>query len=72
VIDYDRLIILDKGQVSVHARNSTYLTIISFQIVEFDNPWNLINKEGGFFRNMCFKSGSFSELEAAAKGKPEL
>jgi len=54
VIDYDRLIILDKGQ-----------------IVEFDTPWNLIRKEGGFFRNMCLKSGSFSELEAAAKQKAE-
>jgi len=54
VIDYDRLIVLDKGH-----------------IVEFDTPWNLIRKEGGIFRNMCLKSGSFSELEAAAKGMTE-
>jgi len=52
VIDYDRLIVLDKGQ-----------------IVEFDTPWNLINKEDGIFRSMCLKSGSFSELEQAAKAK---
>uniref|UniRef100_A0A8H8CJP6 Multidrug resistance-associated ABC transporter n=1 Tax=Psilocybe cubensis TaxID=181762 RepID=A0A8H8CJP6_PSICU len=52
VIDYDRLIVLDKGQ-----------------IVEFDTPWNLINKEDGIFRNMCMKSGSFTELESAAKAK---
>ncbi|KAG8824518.1 hypothetical protein FRC19_001616 [Serendipita sp. 401] len=50
VIDYDRLLILDKGNV-----------------VEFDTPLNLIQKEGGLFRDMCLKSGMFSELEKAAK-----
>ena len=54
VIDYDRLIILDKGE-----------------LVEFDTPWNLIHKEGGIFRNMCLKSGSYSELEGAARLKAE-
>ncbi|KDQ16443.1 hypothetical protein BOTBODRAFT_186497 [Botryobasidium botryosum FD-172 SS1] len=49
VVDYDRLIILDKGV-----------------IVEFDTPRNLIEKEGGVFRDMCLKSGSFDELKAAA------
>ncbi|KDR78080.1 hypothetical protein GALMADRAFT_224469 [Galerina marginata CBS 339.88] len=55
VIDYDRLIVLDKGQ-----------------IVEFDTPGNLIDKEDGIFRNMCLKSGSFAELELAAKAKSNL
>ncbi|KAF8963320.1 multidrug resistance-associated ABC transporter [Flammula alnicola] len=55
VIDYDRLIVLDKGQ-----------------IVEFDTPWNLISKEDGIFRTMCLKSGSFTELELAAKAKAAL
>ncbi|KAF8153792.1 multidrug resistance-associated ABC transporter [Crassisporium funariophilum] len=55
VIDYDRLMVLDKGQ-----------------IVEFDTPWTLIQKEDGFFRTMCLKSGSFGELEAAAKAKAGL
>ncbi|EGN91771.1 hypothetical protein SERLA73DRAFT_157398 [Serpula lacrymans var. lacrymans S7.3] len=50
VIDYDRLIVLDKGQVA-----------------EFDTPLNLIQKQDGIFRNMCLKSGTFAELEAAAK-----
>jgi ABC-type multidrug transport system fused ATPase/permease subunit len=54
VRDYDRLIVLDKGQVA-----------------EFDTPWNLIQKESGIFRSMCQKSGTFSELEAAAKLKAE-
>ncbi|KAF8989421.1 multidrug resistance-associated ABC transporter [Cyathus striatus] len=54
VIDYDRLIVLDKGKIS-----------------EFDTPWNLIQKEDGIFRNMCLKSGQYSELEAAAKAKAE-
>lgn len=50
VIDYDRLIVLDKGE-----------------LVEFDTPWNLIQKEDGIFRNMCLKSGTFAELEATAR-----
>ncbi|KAF8060200.1 multidrug resistance-associated ABC transporter [Lyophyllum atratum] len=54
VIDYDRLVVLDKGQIA-----------------EFDTPWKLIQKEDGIFRNMCLKSGSFGELEAAAKNKAE-
>ncbi|KAI0051166.1 P-loop containing nucleoside triphosphate hydrolase protein [Auriscalpium vulgare] len=52
VIDYDRLIVLDKGSV-----------------IEFDTPWNLIQKEDSIFRNMCLKSGMFAELEQAAKDK---
>ncbi|EMD39008.1 hypothetical protein CERSUDRAFT_104287 [Gelatoporia subvermispora B] len=54
VIDYDRLLVLDKGNLA-----------------EFDTPLNLINKEGGIFRDMCLKSGTFAELEAAAKAKAE-
>ncbi|PIL29150.1 ATP-binding cassette transporter [Ganoderma sinense ZZ0214-1] len=54
VIDYDRLIVLDKGELA-----------------EFDTPLNLIRKEGGIFRSMCLKSGTFAELEAAAKAKAE-
>ncbi|KAH7922269.1 P-loop containing nucleoside triphosphate hydrolase protein [Leucogyrophana mollusca] len=54
VIDYDRLIVLDKGEV-----------------VEFDTPLNLIQKEEGIFRTMCLKSGTFADLEAAAKAKAE-
>lgn len=52
VIDYDRLVVLDKGH-----------------LVEFDTPYNLIRKEGGIFRSMCQKSGTFAELEEAAKAK---
>jgi ABC-type multidrug transport system fused ATPase/permease subunit len=39
------------------------------KVSEFDTPVNLINKEGGIFRNMCLKSGMFSELEEMAKAK---
>lgn len=35
--------------------------------MEFDTPYNLIRREGGLFRDMCLKSGTFSELEQAAK-----
>ena len=36
------------------------------RVVEFDTPYNLINKEGGVFRNMCLNSGTFRELEIIA------
>ena len=41
------------------------------KLVEFDTPLNLIQKEEGTFREMCLKSGTFAELEAAAKAKAE-
>ena len=40
-------------------------------MAEFDTPLNLINKPDGIFRNMCLKSGTFAELEAAAIAKAE-
>ncbi|KAG2056641.1 hypothetical protein BDR06DRAFT_952711 [Suillus hirtellus] len=40
-------------------------------VAEFDTPLNLIQKEDGIFRTMCLKSGTFTELEAAAKAKAE-
>ncbi|TDL21715.1 P-loop containing nucleoside triphosphate hydrolase protein, partial [Rickenella mellea] len=55
VIDYDRLIVLDKGTVA-----------------EFDTPHNLIQKENGIFRSMCLQSGTFTELEEAARAKAGL
>jgi hypothetical protein len=39
------------------------------KIVEFDTPFNLINREHGIFRDMCLKSGAFEELEAEARAK---
>lgn len=38
-------------------------------IIEFDTPWNLIEREGGLFREMCQKSGMFAELRASAAAK---
>ncbi|THH27072.1 hypothetical protein EUX98_g7110, partial [Antrodiella citrinella] len=52
VIDYDRLLVLDKGELA-----------------EFDTPWNLLQKQDSIFRNMCLKSGTYAELEEAAKAK---
>jgi hypothetical protein len=39
------------------------------KIVEFDTPLRLMQKDDGIFRGMCLKSGTFGELEAAAKSK---
>jgi ABC-type multidrug transport system fused ATPase/permease subunit len=41
------------------------------RVVEFDTPLRLIEKENGAFRSMCLKSGSFAELEAAARAAAE-
>ena len=74
VIDYDRLIVLDKGQVrqwNLIFSLTLHMNKTLCQIVEFDTPWNLIRKEDGVFRNMCLKSGSFGELEVAAKAKAD-
>ena len=38
-------------------------------MVEFDTPWNLIQREGGIFRSMCLKSGTLNELQQIAKAK---
>ncbi|KAF8133513.1 P-loop containing nucleoside triphosphate hydrolase protein, partial [Mycena galopus ATCC 62051] len=41
------------------------------RVVEFDTPYTLIQKEDGVFRGMCLKSGSFRELELAARAKED-
>lgn len=42
------------------------------RIVEFDTPLNLLQKAGGVFRTMCLKSGTYAELEAAAKSADQV
>ncbi|KAJ7208590.1 hypothetical protein GGX14DRAFT_551298 [Mycena pura] len=41
------------------------------KVVEFDTPYRLLQREDGVFRGMCLKSGSFGELDAAARAKAE-
>ena len=41
-------------------------------MVEFDAPYNQIQKEDVIFRSVRLKGGTFSELEATAKAKTEL
>lgn len=48
VVDYDRVIVLEDGQVA-----------------ELDTPLNLMQKDGGVFREMCLNSESYAEIEAA-------
>lgn len=50
IIDYDRVLVLDKGEV-----------------VEYAEPWQLIQKEDGHFRAMCQTSGEFDALCELAK-----
>ncbi|KAL7934141.1 hypothetical protein V8C35DRAFT_303325, partial [Trichoderma chlorosporum] len=41
------------------------------EVVEFDHPWELINKKEGTFRSMCETSGDMDTLLKAAKKKWE-
>ncbi|KIW27677.1 hypothetical protein, variant [Cladophialophora immunda] len=50
IIDYDRVLVLDKGEV-----------------VEYADPWELLQKEDGHFRAMCQTSGDFDTLYDLAK-----
>jgi ABC-type multidrug transport system fused ATPase/permease subunit len=50
IIDYDKILVLDKGEV-----------------VEYDHPWELLQKQGGSFRSMCETSGHFDSLLELAK-----
>jgi hypothetical protein len=45
--------------------------IFFLKVVEFDTPFNLIQKPDGVFRSMCLKSGMFGKLEATARSKAE-
>ncbi len=49
IIDYDRVLVLDKGEV-----------------VEYADPWELIQKEGGSFHAMC-QNDDFDNLYKLAK-----
>ncbi|RAK80912.1 putative ABC bile acid transporter [Aspergillus fijiensis CBS 313.89] len=50
IIDYDKVLVLDHGQV-----------------IEFEHPWTLINREDGLFRSMCENSGNMDGLLEGAK-----
>jgi len=50
IIDYDKILVLDKGEV-----------------VEFDSPAVLIEREGGIFAEMCRQSADWEELRELAK-----
>ena len=50
IIDYDRVLVLDKGEV-----------------VEYADPWELLQDEDGQFRAMCETSGDFDALYELAK-----
>ena len=55
IMDYDRVLVLDKGE-----------------IVEFDTPWNLLNKpasDGGVFKKLCKRSQEYDVLYEIAKSK---
>jgi ABC-type multidrug transport system fused ATPase/permease subunit len=50
IVDYDKCLVLDQGQV-----------------VEYGEPWDLLQKEGGAFRAMCETSGEIEGLRREAR-----
>lgn len=54
IIDYDKVLVLDKGEV-----------------IEYGDPWDLLNIKKGVFRGMCEMSGDMDVLEREAKRASE-
>jgi ABC-type multidrug transport system fused ATPase/permease subunit len=47
------------------------LVLDAGEVVEYDTPWNLIQKEDGSFRDLCKKSGEFQDLLEMARAVHE-
>ena len=73
IISYDRICVLDAGQIAV----SFFLTFVHeitnlclFQ--EFDTPANLFALPDGIFRGMCERSAiTLDDIKLAAKAKKD-
>ncbi|KAH7316414.1 hypothetical protein B0J17DRAFT_724436 [Rhizoctonia solani] len=65
----DALTITVAHRIRTIIDNDRLMVLDKGHIIEFDTPWNLIEREGGLFREMCLQSGMFSELRAAAAAK---
>ncbi|CAE7221585.1 unnamed protein product [Rhizoctonia solani] len=65
----DALTITVAHRIRTIIDNDRLMVLDRGHIIEFDTPWNLIEREGGLFREMCLQSGMFSELRAAAAAK---
>ncbi|KAF9234111.1 ABC protein [Melanogaster broomeanus] len=68
IISYDRILVLDAGEVAVSRPFYQYLE-------EFDTPYNLYQRERGLFRGMCERSNiSLIDIEVGKRdtfGSPE-
>ncbi|KAJ1301354.1 hypothetical protein OPQ81_003753 [Rhizoctonia solani] len=65
----DALTITVAHRIRTIIDNDRLMVLDKGHIIEFDTPWNLIEREGGLFREMCLQSGMFSELRVAAAAK---
>ncbi|KAF8717299.1 P-loop containing nucleoside triphosphate hydrolase protein, partial [Rhizoctonia solani] len=65
----DALTITVAHRIRTIIDNDRLMVLDKGHIIEFDTPWNLIEREGGLFREMCLQSGTFAELRAAAAVK---
>jgi ABC-type multidrug transport system fused ATPase/permease subunit len=45
------------------------LVLDSGRLIEFDDPYTLITRENGVFKQMCEKSGEYADLLAMAKAQ---
>ncbi|KAF8752415.1 P-loop containing nucleoside triphosphate hydrolase protein [Rhizoctonia solani] len=68
----DALTITVAHRIRTIIDNDRLMVLDKGHIIEFDTPWNLIEREGGLFREMCLQSGTFAELRAAAAVKAGL
>jgi ABC-type multidrug transport system fused ATPase/permease subunit len=56
VIAYDRICVLDAGQVAVSATQNLVDVTLIFESQEFDTPMKLYANPDGIFRGMCDRS----------------
>jgi ABC-type multidrug transport system fused ATPase/permease subunit len=73
IISYDRICVLDAGQIAVSPNNHLdFNHSDAFLLQEFDTPTNLYARSNGIFRGMCERSSiTLEDIRLASKLKAE-
>src|SRR5258708_25622643 len=56
IISYDRICVLDAGQITVSLQKKLCYAMLRVCMQEFDTPERLYDKPNGIFRGMCQQS----------------
>ena len=71
IISYDRICVLDAGQIVVSFLLTWFIRFrTQYLFQEFDTPANLFTLSDGIFRGMCGQSAiTLNDIKLAAKAK---